>query len=137
MELQSFYKSIITSLIHYLDGAKRQKQMSTTFYLKQILGELQGSSTHISFEADMTDGDAELYNNLVLFLVLYVLYWQIVAVVKSVKMSRHRQCDITKVLVRCKIAGTKGTNKNIINKRLTLDRISFESFHFLKKYHWI
>ena len=48
--------------------------MSTTFYLKQILGELQGSSTHISFEADMTDGDAELYNNLVLFLVLYVLY---------------------------------------------------------------
>ena len=74
MELQSFYKSIITSLIHYLDGAKRQKQMSITFYLKQILGELQGSSTHISFEADMTDGDAELYNKLVLFLVLYVLY---------------------------------------------------------------
>ena len=66
---------------------------------------------------------------------MYVLYSQRVVEVKSFKMSRHRQDDITKVLVRCKVAGTKDTNKNIINKRLTLDRISFESFHFLKKYH--
>ena len=77
-----------------------------------------------------------IWTLLVLYL-LYLLYCHLV-LVKSVKMSSHRRSDISEgVSVRCKVAGVKGTNKNIINKRLTLDRISFESFHFLKKYHWI